>query len=533
MKKVYFNIFIKELKYLRNSCVRHVDRSNMKKRLTYLLLVVSFLFILNHQTLTAHAANDQTILDGVFVRDVELSGLTLDEAKDVTAAYVEELANHPIVLRVNEETTVEVLPSALGFSWSNQEILEEAASLGKSGNIIARYKAKKDLERENKVYEMEFTWDESLILQTLELDADLYNVEVVNTSMVKNGDDFTIIPGSKGYEIDLQASAKAVLEALTTTWTREFQEIPLVIATIEPKGTEEELLKVRDILGSFTTSYTSSNGARSGNVENGCALVDGALIYPGETFSIYDAIKPFTEDNGYLLAGSYLNGKVVDSLGGGICQVSTTLYNAVLKAELEVTERHNHSMMVAYVQPAFDAAIAESSGKDFKFVNNTNYPIYIEGITSNKKIYFTIYGVDERSESRKVTYVNEVVETITPGEAVVADPAQGIGSITTEAAHTGYKAKLWKVVTVNGVEESRTLVNSSNYKMTPKYYLVGTASADPNATAAINEAIATGNIIHVRNVIAALSSPDPNVAAQAINEANQTGTGNPEEPLTP
>ena len=97
--------------------------------------------------------------------------------------------------------------------------------------------------------------------------------------------------------------------------------------------------------------------------------------------------------------GSYLNGKVVDSIGGGIRQVSTTLYNAVLRAELEVTERHNHSMIVTYVDPSADAAIAESSGKDFVFVNNTDYPIYIDGHTADKKDY--IYDLWCRDESKK------------------------------------------------------------------------------------------------------------------------------------
>ena len=92
------------------------------------------------------------------------------------------------------------------------------------------------------------------------------------------------------------------------------------------------------------------------------------------------------------MAGSYISGKVVDSIGGGICQVSTTLYNAALLAELEITERHTHSMTVSYVDLSADAAIAESAGKDFRFVNNTDYPIYIEGIIKNKQITFNIYG---------------------------------------------------------------------------------------------------------------------------------------------
>ena len=109
-------------------------------------------------------------------------------------------------------------------------------------------------------------------------------------------------------------------------------------------------------------------------------------------------------DSGYAMAGSYLNGEVVDSMGGGICQVSTTLYNAVLRAELNVTERSPHSMTVHYVDLSEDAAIA-GTYKDLKFVNSTEYPIYIEGYTtSDKKITFNIYGKETRDKNRTISF---------------------------------------------------------------------------------------------------------------------------------
>ena len=111
-----------------------------------------------------------------------------------------------------------------------------------------------------------------------------------------------------------------------------------------------------------------------------------------------------------------MNGKVVDSLGGGICQVSTTLYNAVLLSELEVTERHNHSMIIAYVKPSMDAAIAESAGKDFRFVNRWENPVYIEGVTEGKQITFTIYGVEQRDPSHVVRYESETLSTTHPDQ---------------------------------------------------------------------------------------------------------------------
>ena len=215
------------------------------------------------------------------------------------------------------------------------------------------------------------------------------------------------------------------------------------------------------------------------------------------------------------MAGSYVSGKVVDSLGGGICQVSTTLYNAVLLAELEVTERYNHSMIVGYVDPSADAAIAESSGKDFKFVNNTDAPIYIEGYTHDKQITFNIYGKETRAAGHSVRYESEVLETITPpADQIYADAGQPIGYIVTESAHIGYKARLWKITMENGVEVSREQVNSSTYKMVPRSATVGTATSDPQAYEEIMAAIGTANIDHVKNVAAALNARAAAAAGQ-------------------
>ena len=240
-------------------------------------------------------------------------------------------------------------------------------------------------------------------------------MEAIDAHLTRVDGSFQIEDGQTGYVVDENASVAAIYDYLTGSWVKgENGNVALVMAVDEPKGKTEELAKVKDVLGTFTTSYSTSGASRSKNVANGCSLINGTTLYPGDTFSTYNTVKPFSTENGYEMAGSYLNGKVVDSIGGGICQVSTTLYNAVLRAELEVTERHNHSMIVTYVDPSADAAIAESSGKDFVFVNNTDYPIYIDGHTADKKITFTIYGVETRAKNRAVDYESEVVEKKVP-----------------------------------------------------------------------------------------------------------------------
>lgn len=475
-----------------------------------LLMVLTFAW-----ELTVQAEEENTIKAGVFAEGIELSGKTKQEAKAAIEAYVEELQSVEITLQAADENEVVVTAGELAVTWSNPELVDEAMELGRHGNVVQRYKALKDLEQENKVYDIELQFDAQLINDILTNECTKFDREAVNVSLKRENGEFQVVEGQTGYVLDIEASIDLVNNYLTQEWNHQTCSIPLEIAVDEPEGSAEELAAVTDILGSFTTSYATSGSSRCANVENGARLINGTTLYPGEEFSTYKAVAPFSQANGYYMAGSYMNGKVVDSLGGGICQVSTTLYNTVLLSELEVTERHNHSMIVAYVDPSADAAIAESSGKDFRFVNNTDYPIYIESYVKNKNITINIYGKETRSADRSIRYESQVLERIDPpADVIYADASQPIGYVISESAHVGYKAKLWKVVTENGVEVSREQVNSSSYKMTPRTATVGVATADPNAYEEIMAAIGTANLDHVKNVIAYLTNQVVETSAQ-------------------
>lgn len=456
---------------------------------------------------SVQAKSEDTMKKGIFAGDIDLSGMTADQAFGAVEEYVEGLKETEITLLAAADKKVVVTAGDFGITWANPELVMEAIEIGKHGNVIERYKVLKDLEHENKVYPIEISFDLQAISDILANKCTKYDVKAVNVALKRENGQFQVIEGQTGYMLDVETSIDLINDYLTGDWNRQPCEIALDVAAIEPKGSAEELAEVKDVLGTFTTSYTTSGTSRSANVENGCRLINGITLYPGEEFSTYENVSPFSESNGYYMAGSYVNGKVVDSLGGGICQVSTTLYNAVLKAELDVTERHNHSMIVSYVDPSADAAIAESSGKDFKFVNNLDYPIYIEGYTNNKKITFNIYGKETRDAGYAVRYESEVLEVINPpADLIYADASQPIGYIVTDSAHIGYKARLWKIVTKGGVEVSRTQVNSSSYKMVPRSATVGTATSDPAAYEEITAAIATANVDHVKNVIASITA---------------------------
>ena len=450
--------------------------------------------------------NSNTVSEGVYIGSVDVSGKTAEEAKQAVEAYVEELKGLTVVFHIMDGNQIEVSVGDMGLRWTNPDAVQDAVALGKKGNIVQRYKALQDLRHKNKVFDLAYDFDKESIRQILSEQCGEYNTEARDATLTRVNGVFSVTPGESGRVVDEEASLNQIYDYMMNEWDFGDASVDMVVKVQEPRGSEEELAQVKDVLGTFTTSYSTSGSSRSANVSNGCDLIAGTTLYPGDEFSTYEMVSPFSVDNGYFMAGSYMNGQLVDSLGGGICQVSTTLYNAVLLSELEVTERHNHSMIVTYVDPSADAAIAESAGKDFKFINNTGHPIYIDGYCENKNITFTIYGVETRPANREVIYESKVLSVTHPDhEVIYTDVAMPIGQVVTQSAHTGYKAELWKVVKENGAEISREQINSSSYKMTPRTATVGLSTNDVNAYNEMLAAVATNNIDHVKNVAAALA----------------------------
>jgi len=464
--------------------------------------------------------SDFVIAQGITIGDMDVSGKTSGEVESMIKDRIDRSnASEITVYCVDNESAV-LHVSDIGLSWGNPEVVDEAVSYANKGNVVKRYKDRKDISRTGINLPLKYDLDEAAIRQFVQEQCIIYNHEAVDGSLSKDDDGFNIIPGSEGAVVDEDEAVSYIEEFLTGSWSGNSCEIELPVEVDIPKGTGEELSQVTDLLGSFSTSYKSSGASRSANVANGCRLINGTTLYPGEEFSAYDHIKPFTEANGYHMAGSYVNGLVVDSLGGGICQVSTTLYNAVIRAELEIVERNNHSMVVTYVPVSQDAAISESSGKDFRFINNLDYPIYIEGYTTDeKKIVFNVYGKETRPADRTVEFETNILETIVPeGEKIIASAAQPVGYSTVQSAHTGYKAELIKIVKENGTEVSREVFNTSTYTAVPRTAVIGTATGDEDVAAQIQEAIDTGSIDYARSVAGAYAAQAMAAAAEAIGE---------------
>ena len=219
--------------------------------------------------MTAAAKDKGVIKNGIYVGEVNLSGMTAEEAVEAVNAYVETLREVQITLLAAEDREVPVTAGELGISWANQDVITEALEVGIHGNVIERYKMLKDLERENLVYPLELSFDFQGLTDILMEQCTQYDVKAVDASLVREDDAFQVIGGNVGYALDVEASFDKVHELLSSGWDCQPCSIPLVVEVTQPRGSAEELSKVKDVLGTFTTSYGSSNFNRSENISNG------------------------------------------------------------------------------------------------------------------------------------------------------------------------------------------------------------------------------------------------------------------------
>lgn len=470
----------------------------MKKWKGSLLLAICLLAMASSMTVCAAG---ETILKGVSIDKLDVSGMTREEALAALESYEKNLGGQSIKLGIGDNV-IEAKLSDLGVTFDNEDLVDEAIGVGHAGNIVKRYKDQKDLQHSGKTFPLSWQTNEDTVRTYVENNCTKYDKKAQNASLTRENGAFNFVAGTEGLELNVDSAVRTISDYLENSWTSDNTEVlNLETQVTEPEGSAEELANIKDLLGSFTTSFSTSGSNRCKNVSSGASHINGTVLYPGEEFSAYETVSPFTEANGYAMAGSYLNGEVVDSMGGGICQVSTTLYNAVLRAELNVTERSPHSMTVHYVDLSEDAAIA-GTYKDFKFVNSTEYPIYIEGYTtSDKKITFNIYGKETRDKNRTISFESQMVSETPATTILQEDAGQGIGyKAVSSKGSSGDVAELYKIVKVNGVETDRIKVNKSTYKGTNRVVTYGTAG-DPTlsenlraAIAAQDEALADANI---------------------------------------
>ncbi len=229
---------------------------------------------------------------------------------------------------------------------------------------------------------------------------------------------------------------------------------------IESKIISESLQEINGIISTYTNNYYNDDTGRINNMKLAIEHINGTLLMPGEEFSYNNTIGETSEKRGYKEAHIYVGDKIETEYGGGVCQVSTSLYRAAMRANLKSTRRYNHTMMVSYSKPSLDATVYEGN-IDYRFINTYNSPIYIEGYMDNNAITFNIYGNKESMKGKTYDLVNEVIEEYPYKVNEIEDPSLEIGKKITEInGVNGYKSRGYLITYENGIEVNRELIST-------------------------------------------------------------------------
>ncbi|MEE3393305.1 MAG: VanW family protein [Lachnospiraceae bacterium] len=459
---------------------RRVRQTKKKSspNIKFLLLaafIIAAAFILVYMISGMHSVKKGLIADGISISKVNVGGMSKEEAESAVNKKLAGITARTVTADVNGGK-VDTTLGNIGLEHEDvSDAVESAYKVGRTGSIFKRSADNNEAKAGKKNIDLSLKVSEDGLRTFIASDCAVMNVPAKNSRLVMKDGVLKATRDRTGVAINVEETYEEFSDKLNKDI---FSTEPAVLTAdcevTEPKYKQEEVSKCTDLLGEFSTSYASSTADRCANVENAVHYINGRALYPGRVLSVNKTIKDRTVENGYHIAAEYREGEVVDGVGGGVCQVSTTLYNAVIRAELQVVERHPHSMPVHYVALSDDAAIA-GDYKDFKFRNNLDLPIFIIGTASGGIIHFQIYGHETRDPGRTLGFESETLETLDPGEpkTTVDNTKPADYREEVKKGVTGYKVRLWKIVYENGTEVSREVFNNSIYYPSRGEVIVG------------------------------------------------------------
>lgn len=304
----------------------------------------------------------------------------------------------------------------------------------------------------------------------------------------------SVVPHSEGRSIDKAELASIISEIEKKPDTERVLPVKFVTPKITTSLFNANLFK--DTLSTYSTKFSTGNkndANRAVNIKLASSKISGKILLPGDIFSFNDVVGPRTAEKGYQIAKVYQSGKIVDDIGGGICQVSTTLYNSILNADLETVTRRNHMFTVGYVPRGQDAAVSYGS-TDFKFKNNTSMPIKIlVNVTSDNRVVFSILGTNE-NPNKTIEITNVQVSTTPAPVKYVNDPNLPEGTTkVVDSGKTGYVVDTYKTVKINGEVVSKTKIHRSTYTTLAKTIKKGTKKVSSTSSDSMRATISQPN----------------------------------------
>lgn len=492
--------------------------------------------------------NNDKIISGVSISGIQVSGLSKDEAKSKIETLYQEKKEKEINIKYEDyETTLN--PTLLEVNYNVDKAVDEAYSTGRKENIfLNNYDILFTLIGKKNI-DVEMTINEEVTKQNIEdIGVNLPGV-VIESSYSVEDDELIITKGKEGIVIDTDKLLESIKNELKDINIKE-QIIEIPVLNKEPEKIdidkihdeiykeakdayytknpfavypevegvdfnveeakalleeekEEYIIKLKitkpkvtisqigseafpDQLATFTTRFDVSDVDRSTNLKIACQKINGKVILAGETFSYNKALGARTAAAGYKNGKIYEAGQVVDGIGGGICQISSTLYNSVLLADLEIVERRNHQFVTSYVGPGRDATVVYGV-TDFKFKNTRQYPVRISATAQNGIATISIYGIKEENEYT-FKFSTKTIATIPFSVKYVEDESLNLGTEKVKQKGTnGLKTETYITKMLNGKVISTKLLSRDTYDAMERIVIKGTKNGSNNVTTSTSD----------------------------------------------
>lgn len=443
------------------------------------VIAVAAFFVFKANTLSE--SEKQSLLEtgrfeeNTFVENIDISGMTFEQAQNAVEASSQKILDSSVITLVVGETKYVLDAEKLGLSVDTQGVLKQAMFAPEERPYFERWTTDKGAKYNITIVLTEDKVNAAILAAQQEL-----SYEPTDAKVVVGKKSLSITDEKSGIAIDTEALSAAVWEKLNNN---DFSELQVEHTVTEPAVKKADLEKITVLRGSYKTSFAESPYNNKNRVKNVVKCVElvrkASKLEAGAEFKINDVLGPRTEARGWALAPGYVRGRSEDQPGGGVCQMSSTLYCAVLTADLEITSRINHSIPVGYAKKGLDATIS-TGGPHFNFKNNTNNPIYIVCWIDNYELYVDIYGepfvgFDEiRLSSKKVKDIKPSGEM-----KITVDSSKPVGYYQQYVKRrTGSLWKSYKTYYLNGNKVKTEFVANSTYKAFAGEAIVGPKPAN-------------------------------------------------------
>lgn len=445
---------------------------NINKKVLITLALILMLLFISVMYFTEEYTNPY-MHRGVRIEDIDVSSLSKEEALKEVKSVTDEMIKNKVVNFTYEDISVPVPLRDFGYKLNLEDAINKAYSYGRSDNLFYNYLdiIKGYIFKKNFVAKADID-DAKREEVILNIGNKIFKKALDAYPIINEDGSVTIKDSEIGRYMDINEAKDLInLDILHE------DKIELPVYKTEPKIYSNYYEGINKKLGDFETDYSSSVKNRKENIRLAASKFNNMKLNPGDEISFNDVVGEISEKTGFKSATVIVGGEYESGIGGGICQVSTTLYNSLILSDLEITERHNHSRPIHYVDLGTDAAVARGY-KDLKFKNNTNNPILILSEANGEKLNFKVLG-NGSDRDYEVKIIPQLLGTVSPGVDTIYSDALPEGESTVrESGSRGYSYKTYKEIIKNGEVVEKKEISKSYYVPKDKVVVVGTGTTN-------------------------------------------------------